>query len=77
MILRCPSVCVQKKFLFAIALELGGVSLFHDDFKKIRSISMIVLLDRLTMDDLNNMYNEIKDRSASKIYFDVLVTIDN
>lgn len=75
MILRCPSVCVQNKFLFAIALKLGGVLLFHDNFKKISSSSMIVLLDRLTMDDLNNTYNEIKDRSASKIYFDVLVRI--
>lgn len=74
MLLRCPNDCVQNKFLFAIVLKLGASVIFSDNFKRITSSSMTILMGQLTVDDLNNMYNDIKTDSANKIYFEVFVS---
>lgn len=75
MVLQCPRVCVQNKFLFAVVVKLGRMSILNDNFKRINSSSTTILLGQLTLDDLNDMYNEIKNESTNKLYFEVLVSI--
>lgn len=74
LILRCPNICVQNKFLFGLVLKMGGIKLFEDSFKKISSCNMVVLLDKLTLDVLNNTFNDIKFKNANKIYFEAIVS---
>lgn len=73
LILRSPNVCVQNKFLFALLVKLGGIVLFNDSFKRISSCNMVVLLDQLTLDDMNNTFNEIKFESEDKVFLEATV----
>lgn len=79
MVLRCPISCVQNKFLFGIVVQLGGTVLSNKNFKRIYSPNMVVSLNhsgkQLTLDDLNNTFNEIKCESENKIFFEAIVSM--